>query len=646
MNINYFAIISFMMICVGQNTTIQFENINSLNGLSQNTTYSVFQDSRGYLYIGMEEGFTVFDGKEYQSHKPNAFAKSSLNAPYINGFQEDKSGLIWIASGNGISRYNVKTKVIDNFSPVEFEEPFEFTFIHSLFIDSQDRLWVMSNNGIFQFIKDEEVFIRYSANINFDRNYFYNGIQHFYENHQNVLLYGNQYGLFFIDDVVKAVVPYTNEAIQKPIRTSVRSIIQKDDKSYLIGTDKGVFHYEKNKEPKHFLKNTNVVSLVIDLKNRLWVGTRNNGLYKSDKNNDKFENLQNDKSNPYSLTSNTISSLYIDHFNVLWVASRDNGLSKLPLRNLTFQHYKPYAKSLNSLSGGTVRSFEQIDQNTIWIGTESNGLNSFDMNSNRVKHIFQSAKHKRINGIKKFENRIYLATELGLVRIDEKSHKVIQRSNLAPSNLDKELFLTHIFNYDNDLWIGTRNGIFKFNSRDNRYHEIHNKVQLNSVVSDINFSKQLGDLRAHYIENDSVWFGLWGKGLYLKSPVSDFIQQYTYNGNTIKSISSNQIVHLNRHKGKLWISLYGGGVNVFDGKTFTYLNEKNGLPSDIVNGVLFDDLNRAWISTNKGLVVYDLTTYLMLYFKQNNGLQGNEFVAGSVFKDNNGFLYFGGDEWF
>jgi signal transduction histidine kinase/DNA-binding response OmpR family regulator len=66
------------------------------------------------------------------------------------------------------------------------------------------------------------------------------------------------------------------------------------------------------------------------------------------------------------------------------------------------------------------------------------------------------------------------------------------------------------------------------------------------------------------------------------------------------------------------------------------------LPDNVVNGIVPDDQNNLWISTNKGISKYNLETGELRNYDSRDGLQSNEFNRGAYFRSSTGELYFGG----
>ncbi|MFK7807696.1 MAG: ATP-binding protein, partial [Saprospiraceae bacterium] len=103
----------------------------------------------------------------------------------------------------------------------------------------------------------------------------------------------------------------------------------------------------------------------------------------------------------------------------------------------------------------------------------------------------------------------------------------------------------------------------------------------------------------------------------------------------------------------LWVCTKGGGLNRLDKKTgtFIHLTKKDGLPDDVVYGLLADEEGNLWGSTNKGLFCMSQNretrkdnepVYRFRNFSKADGLQENEFNTGAYTKMPDGKLAFGG----
>jgi ligand-binding sensor domain-containing protein len=77
---------------------------------------------------------------------------------------------------------------------------------------------------------------------------------------------------------------------------------------------------------------------------------------------------------------------------------------------------------------------------------------------------------------------------------------------------------------------------------------------------------------------------------------------HCYDPNDPSSLSSNWVQSIYEDQSEqLWIGTFGGGLNKYDRQTgkFSHYAEKEGLPNEVVYGILGDEQGSLWLSTNK-----------------------------------------------
>ena len=92
-----------------------FKNITSEDGLSQSTVETIYQDSKGYIWIGTNDGLDRYNGYEFKHYKHDKYDKNSIANNYIVDIIEDKNGYIWVSTTNGLSRIDTDKDEIKNY---------------------------------------------------------------------------------------------------------------------------------------------------------------------------------------------------------------------------------------------------------------------------------------------------------------------------------------------------------------------------------------------------------------------------------------------------------------------------------------------------------------------------------------------------
>jgi ligand-binding sensor domain-containing protein len=77
---------------------VRFFHLSQEDGLSQNAGLAFLQDSRGFLWIGTQDGLNRYDGHTFTVYKNDPDNPTSLSYNSINALMEDQNGQIWIST--------------------------------------------------------------------------------------------------------------------------------------------------------------------------------------------------------------------------------------------------------------------------------------------------------------------------------------------------------------------------------------------------------------------------------------------------------------------------------------------------------------------------------------------------------------------
>ena len=88
----------------------RFEHIDSRDGLSHNTVFSIHQDRLGFLWIGTDDGLNRYDGYTFTIYRHDPDDPTSLLHNTVRGVNEDPWGHVWIRTPDGFSRFDRRTE--------------------------------------------------------------------------------------------------------------------------------------------------------------------------------------------------------------------------------------------------------------------------------------------------------------------------------------------------------------------------------------------------------------------------------------------------------------------------------------------------------------------------------------------------------
>ena len=101
-------IFSLILFFNGYSQQYIFSNYSINDGLSQSVVNCVFQDSRGFIWVGTQNGLNRFNGETFDVYTYNPVDSNSISNNWIFSISEDKNGDLWIGTKNGLNKFLVK----------------------------------------------------------------------------------------------------------------------------------------------------------------------------------------------------------------------------------------------------------------------------------------------------------------------------------------------------------------------------------------------------------------------------------------------------------------------------------------------------------------------------------------------------------
>lgn len=111
------------------------------NGLPHNHVRQINQDSTGFLWIATWDGLSRYDGYDFRNYYHNPSDNSSLAYFICDKVLVDFQNNVWVCGGGGISKYNRET---DNFTQ------FRYRFVGGMELDKKGKLWCNTNVGLLR----------------------------------------------------------------------------------------------------------------------------------------------------------------------------------------------------------------------------------------------------------------------------------------------------------------------------------------------------------------------------------------------------------------------------------------------------------------------------------------------------------------
>jgi len=611
-----------------------FNRYSSSEGLPDNRIRSVYQDSRGFLWVGTMNGLSRYDGYTFKKYY-NTGNNGSISGNWAFAICEDARQQIWIGTLNGLNMFDPKTEQFTSYKNIPGSPRSLFSNkITSLQFDAQGMLWIGTQNGLARMNTSTGVFEA------FNQHPLNTPVSRIIRSQGDYIWIATAAGMVRYHTTANTFRFYPLNVKPDPYGTSFWSILEDNRDLFIATATQGVLvlHYntaisdyevsnivnEQNPE----LQQAEVFDLCKTTAGDYWLAT-DHGLGKWATADKKITFYKNNPLNHQSLSNNTVYTVYIDRTDNLWCGT-ELGLNKLNLHVMPFHYY-----TFKDPSGeDQVRSIATIDGSSVWIGTAKKACYQYNIAANTTSAFVLPPAGSPLNAHRSLlidKNEVWLGTLGGAIQLN--------RSNPAASvNAWKgPAVFAFLKDSKDNIWIGANDGLLqikKDGSRVRYAHDANDSASLPSVF-----------IRSLYEDhNGYIWVGLETSGVsYLDAATGKFTHvREDAAGNKVTGNIIYSIVEYPANT--IWVGSESGlnkiTLNTNSNGRYTYkvknYREQDGLPDKSVNGILPVNGNILWISTIKGLLRFDIAKETFRHY-----LPGVNCSFSCAWKYNDNKLLFG-----
>lgn len=651
--LSFLFFVKFLSLSIAQSVEtmpedLKFKHFTPSNGLSQISVIAILQDKKGYLWFGTRDGLNKFDGHEFTVYKHKIGDTTSLSHNSIHSIYQDSYGNLWVGTQNGLNRYNPNQ---DNFIQYTFEDQQQAAkgnIVWEVIQIDKERLWVATDNGIFQInIKTHQI----NRKLIGDRHQSTDKqIRCFLKtNDGNIWIARTKY-IEIYNPVKKS-----SKRIEYPKRNknnihlnNIVTLFADQKNSIWLGYEQGLAQYDpqsetfvdfelQGKEPI----TTSVRSICEDLYGNLWIGAYS-GLYLLDPKFSNIKHIVHDENNATSLSQNSIHKIIRDSRGDMWLGTWANGINYYSKDNAAFKTI-PFGNTSNKLNYRVVSGIAEDKRGNLWIGTEGGGLNFYDIKTKEIayyKHDPQNPNSLSADNVKSVlidqNDNIWIGLyDGGLNFLNPRQRPFKFQKIDFPDTYAVPLkgykIQTLLEDRNGNIWIGTSTGgVIFYDVEKKLFSKIDEDVKMILSIT------QTKDPNLLLVGGDS--------GLDIIDIRTKETEKLHITGNEENEFPLYITCIFVDQANNYWIGTEGKGVYIYnpEKRTVKTFRTKDGLPNDIVYGILSDNSGDIWISTNNGISRLEGSTHAIKNFNQADGLQGNEFNYGSFFKSKSGELFFGG----
>lgn len=616
------------------------------NELSSSMINKIYQDKDGIIWIATEDGLNRYDGAKFTVYRNEKDNPHSLLNSYVRTLFEDSQGRFFIGSLNGLQMYDRAT---DEFTTIPMR------FINGTQADPNVATMIERKNGEILIGTSGHNLFRLDTQGDTIKAWQFNGlvnsnlITYLYEDREGVLwVTTDDNGIFRIDpdNQVKQYASDNNIAWN-----TVSSICEDQQGNLYLGSlKKGLFKYDKPTDsfkpityaPKPDLP---IKSLHPVNENELFIGTDGNGMkvYDIRKNHIKEADLN---VMAFNLEKAKIHSILKDRMDNIWLGFFQRGVMIIPAITNEFKYIGYKSSTRNAIGSNCVMSIYKDHAGILWVGTDNDGLYGIASDGTQAARFAPTDNPHSVPAtiMSIFEDskrNLWIGSYLnGMARLDTKTGRC-EYINLLNQKSNRVQNI-YCFAEDNNqnLWIGTMGaGLYYMNINT---REISN-CEMTPRTSDWTKVNELHNSWINcllHTSNDRLYIGTYDGLGCLDIQNMDFISplknRRLFYGDVVYALCEDT-------EGCIWIGT-SKGLKRFNPQTFEIheYSMEDGLPSNSISGIKADANGYLWISTNYGISRFDPETQSFINFYASDGLQGNEFSKGAAFVSREGEFIFGG----
>jgi ligand-binding sensor domain-containing protein/serine phosphatase RsbU (regulator of sigma subunit) len=623
------------------------EHFTISQGLSNHSINTVFQDSRGFLWIGTEDGLNRYDGYSFEVIKSAGSGQENLTGNRITALAEDRNGNIWIGTrDNGISvlQYGSgKFKHYTHESGSAYSLP--ENSISGFYLTASGEMWIKLGNHLARYIEASDNFQSFGHFTNVFKPSDYSGNPIVQET-DSTFLVGTKDGLnrfYMRDGVYERLHIYEDQGVV--FQEDINHIQEVIKSHFLVATKGGLFLFEPGKSIKKVRANSSFGATVAanaineDQKGNIWIGT-NRGFEAFDLSTLTHRVYSWGDGELESIIPHEITVMFEDASGLFWVGTRFNGLYKVNLGDSKFSFIGESKKEEWPMRSFNISSVYVDRNDDLWLGTLSSGLYKINRLNKTIRHFILNHENYR-NGndavealFEDHEGNLWIGSNSGIHFLDI-NRKVVREFNYTYdtkyTTLLRQNRITAITGDSTyGLWFGTKFGLYRFS--EGQLFSYFKGADRKGLVSD-----EISTLCAD--KKGNLWIGT-NNGISYYDRVSGQIISIDEMG--LKGPMDEQVLSLALDAvGRLWVGTRSGLYAVTSESGDSLISESvKAMEDEMITAVLPDEKRRIWVSSSKGVSMYSPEGTIRS-FDELDGLPAQLFNPGSAYRAKDGTIYFG-----
>ncbi len=624
--------------------------------------------------------------------------KEGLASDILFHTVQDKAGYLWIATQNGLQRYDGNRFITFRHIPGDSTSIADDVVSH-LYIDSKNRLWVMFERSVGIFNTSRNLFTTTRITVPV------NNVKKIIEDDKGSIVLFTDYNKRLLYDEAKKEFTAVYPLPPMPGELTAGDMVKAAAPNrYWLTGKQGLFLYDASSN-QYSYKNKNLAGEpaidqageiintrlpFVDKENNLWMVSwipfgNIPTLYRFDKTGNtvlQFDKLKGKsgkdyyeiwglyqqsngtiwvygmgllayysqaqqrfnivKSEPlteYGIEYDYVSNLFEDREKNMWV-STNKGLFRFNVAAQAFANIPNRRPADTANANVPVTTILQTKNNETWISTWGAGIFSYDKNwqpiANPVDELSGSGKFLHAAYmVQRHNGEIWVGTRVSRIKIYEPA---INKLTDVPVPLEENDAMRQMLeDNDGNVWIGSDHGILLKCAGGNWQNGLQS---FTNIAPEVVF----GDILKLYIDNNNfLWVCTGTQGLYKIDPINGKILQH-YKESTGKNdgLFKEGATDIVQYNDSLFL-IASNSLCILNSKTntFRYLTAADGLPAENIINIVVDKQKRIWIALAGGLYRLNLDKKMHVEYDAADGITNNIFEVSTVAMLNDGSIAMG-----
>ena len=616
------------------------------------------QDKRGFMWIGTDDGLNRFDGNRFVVFRNIPGNPVSVSGNIITDILEDENEVLWIATADGgLTRYDYREaphRIFIQYRHIPDDSTsIPVNVINDLVLDEQGYLWLAtSGNSVIRFDRKKNKFempVSSGTKTALDMSVDKTGMLWVGREGGSILKVDTK-TLSYISDE-RYLELYNN----LPHKTVTAIYHDKEGHTWFGSWDNVLYRINASSRSEEVFNmksairfpEDEVLSFQEDLEGKIWMGGRHAGLTIYDRAKSQFFNFRYNPTQEGSIANDRVNSVFRDRNGMMWLGT-NMGISVYDPKQ------QPFVQTFLANDGKkrTIYDFYIDENDDLFIGT-NDGIYLKKKGTGNFIHRPVSYNGVPVAVTKFFKGRdgnLYLGTDYTLFIYNKGNNSVTPLPNTEQDQVMSKIIDSRVVSVVDETIDGNPSLLVSPYGHFLAYYDkaeqrwVSRKDSAKQIIEKFNLKDNL--IRKFYRgRNNKLWLatGKMGLGEWTNASTPK-VTWWRNNPSLESSISNNNVYDLiEDDNGNLWISTYGGGLNYFDLKRRTF--EHIRVSKNLLEGIALDSTGNVWMISNGSLHKYNpLSKAFSSYPLPDLDKVGG--VMGSIYRDREGYMYVGGNNYF